>query len=138
MEIRKLYKPQRMGNLESVIAYSGEEEDPDAQADAEKAVNADSTSTGVSHGMTPRGFEGTLHFPGGRTTGRIEARSPIGVTDDSLFLTYSFPIPFTNTVVTIETAIARGGEVESSVHPPPGYIVPNQEEYDNLGRKRTH
>ena len=39
MKIAKLHKPQRMGNWESVIAYSSEEEeDPDALANSEAAV----------------------------------------------------------------------------------------------------
>ena len=47
-----------MGNWESVIAYSSEEdeENPDELADAEAAANADSTatdSTRVSYGTTP-------------------------------------------------------------------------------------
>ena len=107
MEIAKLYKPQRMGNWKNVLAYSSEEdeENPDALADAEAAAKADSTtattdSTYVSYGTTPRGVEGTLHFPGGRTTIRVEGRSPIGATEDSTYITQSYTIPGTNVVVT--------------------------------------
>lgn len=39
----KLYKPQRMGNWESVLAYSGEEEDPENDADSTIEVSSDST-----------------------------------------------------------------------------------------------
>ncbi len=119
MKIAKLHKPQRMGNWKNVLAYSSEEdeEDPDALADAEAAANADSItattdSTRVSYGMTPRGAEGTLHFPGGRTTVRVEGNSPVGFkpgTDgdpDSMLITQSYTIPVVNITVTSETAVA--------------------------------
>ena len=105
MKIAKLHKPQRMGNWESVIAYSSEEdeENPDELADAEAAANADSTatdSTRVSYGTTPRGLEATVHFPGGRTTLRVEGRSPVGVTRDTTYITQSYTIPGTNVTLT--------------------------------------
>ena len=144
MKIVKLHKPQRMSNWESVIAYSSEEdeENPDALADAEAAANADSTtattdSTRVSFGTTPRGVEGTVHFPGGRTTIRVEGRSPIGVTEDSTYITQSYTIPGTNITITSETALANDGD-GGSVLAPPGYIVPGQVEYDTLGRILIH
>ena len=137
MKIVKLHKPQRMGGLENVLAYSGEEEDSDATANPD-SITADTDSTYVSFGTTPRGFEGTLHFPGGRTTIRVEGRSPIGVTEDSTYITQSYTIPGTNVVVTSETAIANEGEGGTSVYAPAGYIVPGEVEYDNLGRKLIH
>lgn len=137
MKIVKLHKPQRMGNWKNVLAYSSEEdeEDPDALADAEAAANADSTR--VSLGTTPRGVEGTVHFPGGRTTIRVEGRSPIGVTRDSTYITQSYTIPGTNITITSETALANDGD-GGTVLGPPGYIVPGQVEYDQYGRKLVH
>lgn len=136
MKIVKLHKPQRMGSLENVLAYSGEDEEPDATAKPD-SITADTDSTYVSFGTTPRGVEGTLHFPGGRTTIRVEGRSPIGATEDSTYITQSYTIPGTNVVITSETAIANEGG-GTSVYPPPGYIVPGEVEYDDLGRKLIH
>ena len=69
----KLYKPQRMGNWESVIAYSSEEEDPDELANAEDAANASDSTLVVS----PNNLCMTCHQDAHQSR-RTEVRVSIG------------------------------------------------------------
>ena len=74
MKIVKLHKPQRMGSLENVLAYSGEEEDPNAPAVPD---STSTDSTGVQ--ITERGISTTSQDSTGRITFSIN--SPIWVED---------------------------------------------------------
>ena len=75
MKIVKLHKPQRMGSLENVLAYSGEEEDPNPPNTLAVPDSTSTDSTGVV--ITDRGVETTLEGDGGRITFSIN--SPIWI-----------------------------------------------------------
>ena len=69
MKIAKLHKPQRMGSLENVLAYSGEED--------EQADSTATDSTGVE--ITERGLSTTRQDSTGRITFSIN--SPVWIAD---------------------------------------------------------
>ena len=138
MQIVKLHKPQRIGNWESVIAYSSEEENPDELADAEAAANADSTSISTtldSMGVTTtgRGYQTAIRGDGGtRTT--ITFQVPFGHKDggddpDSTMVNLSLG------PVSIEMAIP----INPNPGPPsPPYMGPGPVEYDQFGNPLYH
>ena len=87
MKIVKLHKPQRMGSLENVLAYSGEEEDPDPNALAvPDSTSTDSTAVITSSGVqtTERGVSQTLTGDlGDRITFELSSPIWIDTADDS-------------------------------------------------------
>ena len=139
MKIVKLHKPQRMGNWESVIAYSSEEEDPDALADAEAAANADSTSTdstGVV--VTDRGVSTTLEGDTGRITFFINSPIWIDTADDSTAvdsLRISIPGAYG---AGIDIAIPLNNSSSGDSVYPPNYMGPGPVEYDQFGNPLHH
>ena len=64
MKIVKLHKPQRMGSLENVLAYSGEEEDPNP---ANTLAVPDSTSTDSTAVITSSGVQDNREGDGQQT-----------------------------------------------------------------------
>ena len=112
MKIVKLHKPQRMGNWESVIAYSGEE-DEQAQADSTAT-----DSTGVQ--ITDRGISTTSQDSTGRITFSInspiwfqDAPGPDSTDVDSLMISLTGPFG-----AGIEMAIPLPVDSEESTPPP--------------------
>ncbi len=143
MKIAKLHKPQRISNLESVIAYSSEEdeENPDELADAEAAANADSISTptdstGVQ--ITDRGAETTVRGDGGsRITFSINSPIWIDTADDSTAvdsLRISIPGAYG---AGIDIAIPLNNSNSDSVYPP-NYMGSGPVEYDQFGNPLYH
>ena len=127
MKIVKLHKPQRMGSLENVLAYSGEE-DEQAQADSTAT-----DSTGVQR--TDRGFETTLEGDDGRITFTLDLpfgkKEGAGDDPDSTIVSVSGGL----------FGVSAGIEIAVPIPPPtpqPDYIMPGDVEYDQYGRKLIH
>ncbi len=59
MKIVKLHKPQRMGSLENVLAYSGEDEEPDPYTPPNTPADPDSTATDSTAVITSTGVQTT-------------------------------------------------------------------------------
>lgn len=140
MKIAKLHKPQRMGNLKNIFAYSSEEdeENPDELADAEAAANADSISTPTdSTGVqrTDRGVETTIRGENSRTTFRLESpvgnREGTGGDPDSTLISISGGL--FGFSATIEIAIPVNQDP-----PAPPYMGSGPVEYDQFGRPLYH
>ncbi|MYD62115.1 MAG: hypothetical protein F4W91_13835 [Gemmatimonadetes bacterium] len=133
MKIVKLHKPQRMGSLENVLAYSGEEDEQ---------VQADSTatdSTGVQ--ITERGFSTTSQDSTGRIT--FELNSPVWIADgvgpdstdvDSLRVNLTGPFGASIDIAIPLPVDSEGGNAV----PQPDYTMPGDVEYDQYGRKLVH
>ena len=88
MKIVKLHKPQRMGSLENVLAYSGEEEDPNPPNTlaVPDSTSTDSTAVITSSGVqeTDRGWSQTLTGDlGDRITFEVSSPIWIDAADDS-------------------------------------------------------
>ena len=130
MKIVKLHKPQRMGNWESVIAYAGEEEDPNANALADPDSTA-TDSTGVT--TTGRGFKKTIEGENSRITFTLETffGHKDGAGDDPDSTMINIPAG----PLSIEIAIPRN---PNPGPPSPPYMGPGPVEYDQFGRPLYH
>ena len=132
----KLYKPQRMGNWESVIAYSGEEEDPNPNALA-VSDSTSTDSTGVV--VTDRGVETTVRGDdGSRITFSINSPIWIDTADDSIAvdsLRISIPGAYG---AGIDIAIPLNNSSSGDSVYPPNYMGPGPVEYDQFGNPLHH
>ena len=133
MKIVKLHKPQRMGSLENVLAYSGEE---DEQA------QADSTATDSTSIITERGFSTTRQDSTGRITFSIN--SPIWIADgegpdstdvDSLRFSLTGA---GGSGIDIAIPLPVDSEGGNAVPQPSPFPMPGEVEYDQFGRKLIH
>ena len=120
-----------MGNWESVIAYSGEEEDPNPNALA--VPDSTSTdSTGVV--VTDRGVETTVRGDdGSRITFSINSPIWIDTADDSTAvdsLRISIPGAYG---AGIDIAIPLNNSSSGDSVYPPNYMGPGPVEYDQFG-----
>ncbi len=120
-----------MGNWESVIAYSGEEEDPNPNALA--VPDSTSTdSTGVV--VTDRGVETTVRGDdGSRITFSINSPIWIDTADDSIAvdsLRISIPGAYG---AGIDIAIPLNNSSSGDSVYPPNYMGPGPVEYDQFG-----
>lgn len=134
MKIVKLHKPQRMGSLENVLAYSGEE-DEQAQADSTAT-----DSTGVE--LTERGISTTSQDSTGRITFSIN--SPVWIADgegpDSTDVD-SLRISLTGaggSGIDIAIPLPVDSEGGNAVPQPSPFPMPGEVEYDQYGRKLVH
>ena len=125
-----------MGNWESVIAYSGEEEDPNPNALA--VPDSTSTdSTGVV--VTDRGVETTVRGDdGSRITFSINSPIWIDTADDSTAvdsLRISIPGAYG---AGIDIAIPLNNSSSGDSVYPPNYMGPGPVEYDQFGNPLHH
>ena len=134
MKIVKLHKPQRMGSLENVLAYSGEE-DEQAQSDSTAT-----DSTGVQ--ITERGLSTTSQDSTGRITFSIN--SPIWIADgegpdstdvDSLRANITGPF---GASIDIAIPLPVDSEGGTATPQPSPFPMPGEVEYDQYGRKLVH
>ena len=125
-----------MGNWESVIAYSGEEEDPNPNALA--VPDSTSTdSTGVV--VTDRGVETTVRGDdGSRITFSINSPIWIDTADDSIAVD-SLRISILGAYgAGIDIAIPLNNSSSGDSVYPPNYMGPGPVEYDQFGNPLHH
>ena len=134
MKIVKLHKPQRMGSLENVLAYSGEDDKPDSTFTDSTDVVTDSTrivttDRGVS--LTTSGDEGRITFTLDLPFGEKE-----GTGDDPDSTIVSISGGLFGVSAGIEIAIPQ--TERTAVPQPSPFPMPGEVEYDEFGRKLIH